>query len=453
MMFTDLKRGASVLAKRALPYLCVLFALTTAAPAQVPAQVPAQAPAPAQVREPAVRDVQSIAAVVNHEVVSVYDLLERMKLVIFSTDLKDNPETRQRLLPLVLRSLVDEHLQMQEAERLNITVSETEISQAMTTIEKENNIKTGNLDALLAKAQIDRNTVVDQVKASLAWGKVIRRVIRPTIDIGEDEVTDTLKRIEADKDKPQDLLAEIFLAVDQPNKADEVRDTADKLVSQIVGGASFPALARQFSESATAFNGGDIGWVVEGQLEPELAAVVKLMRPPSVSHPIKTAAGFYIVALRDRRVMSEEEAKGRAVRLRQVQLPLPAGAGASKEEIAKAMKHADAMGQKAHSCDEMTKLAKESESDLSGDLGWIELADMPQDLRKVVEKLPVNRISQPVKKENAVVLYMVCERKEPKSLIPTRDEIAQVLLRKRIELQGDRYMRELRSNATVDKRI
>jgi peptidyl-prolyl cis-trans isomerase SurA len=414
--------------KRAFLQSVLLVLLVAPALAQAPAQVPAQVPQPA--RAPVVRDVQSIAAVVNHEVISVYDVLERMKLVILSTDLKDTPETRQRLLPLVLRSLIDEHLQVQEAERLNLKVSDEEIKQAMKNIEKENHIKTGGLYDFLAKAGVDRQTVVDQVRAGLSWGKVIRRQIRPTIDIGEDEVTDALSRLEAAKDKPQDLLAEIFLTVDTPTKDDEVRDTAQRLVNEIVAGASFPALARQFSQSASALNGGDIGWAVENQLEPEIEAVVKKMKPPSVSMPIRTPGGYYIMALRERRIVSKEMAASESVHLRQIYFPLPEDA--TKQDVESETRTAQSVVKKARNCKELAKLTPETESHLSGDLGWVALKDLPADLRDVVEGLDVNKPSKP---------------------IPKRAEIGQVLLRQRLELQADRYMRELRSNATVDNRL
>jgi peptidyl-prolyl cis-trans isomerase SurA len=435
--------------KRAFLQLFLFVLLVAPALAQAPAQVPAQMAQPA--RTPMVRDVQSIAAVVNHEVISVYDVLERMKLVILSTDLKDTPETRQRLLPLVLRSLVDEHLQLQEAERLDLKVGDEEIKQAMVNIETDNKIKTGGLDAFLAKAGVDRQTVVDQVRAGLAWGKVIRRMIRPTIDIGDDEVTDALSRLEAAKDKPQDLLAEIFLAVDSPTKDAEVHDTAERLVTEIVAGASFPALARQFSQSASALNGGDIGWVVENQLEPEIEAVIKKMKPPSVSAPIRSPGGYYIMALRERRVIAEEMAASESVRLRQIHFSLPEGA--TKQDIDAQTRAAQSVAKKARNCDEMAKLAPETVSHLSGDLGWVALKDLPADLRDVVGGLGVNKASKPIPRTDGVVLLMVCERKDPKSLIPTREEIGQILMRQRLELQADRYMRELRSNATVDNRL
>ncbi len=400
---------------------------------------------------PPARDVQSIAAVVNHEVISVFDLLERMKLVIVSSDLKDTPETRQKLLPLVLRSLIDERLELQEAERLEITVSDDEINKALAQIEKTNNVKEGQIKEFFGKAGVNTETVIQQVRAGLAWGKVIRRRIRPTIDIGDDEVNEAYARVQANKNKPQNLLAEIFLAVDSPDKEPEVRSVADRLVREMRDGANFPALARQFSESASALSGGDLGWVPEDQLGPELDAAIKPIKPPALSNPVRTPGGFYIMLLRDRKIPSETEAGGITVSLRQVHLPL--AADASKQEAADQMQRVKTLTEHAKNCDDMAKFGDESGSTLSGDLGAIHLNELPEDLRKVVDNLPVNKVSEPLRRRDGVTLLMVCNRKEEKSIIPTRDDVADSLLRQRLELQADRYLRDLRSNASVDTRL
>jgi peptidyl-prolyl cis-trans isomerase SurA len=418
--------------KRALLFLALVFGLTGGAAAQV-------------------RDVQSIAAVVNHEVISVFDLLERMKLVIVSSDLKDTPETRQRLLPLVLRSLIDERLEMQEAQRLEITVGDEEINRALSQIEKQNNIKKGEINDFFAKAGVDTQTVLNQVRAGIAWGKVINRRIRPTIDIGDDEINEAYARVEANKDKPQNLLAEIFLAVDSPDKEPEVKAVAERLVREIRGGANFPALARQFSESASALSGGDLGWVAEGQLGPELDAAIKPLHPPALTEPVRTPGGYYILVLRDRKIPSFEEKGGVTVDLQRLHVDL--AADAPKPVVDKQLQLARSLRDRAKSCDDMQKLADESGSSLSGNLGSIHLNELPDDLQKVVAKLPVGRVSDPLRRADGVTLLMVCNRTEEKSIIPTRDEVAEALLRQRLELQADRYLRDLRSNATVDTRI
>lgn len=422
--------------KRPLFCLLIFLALT--------AGLAPTAPAP-------VRDVQSIAAVVNHEVISVFDLLERMKLVILSSDLEDTPETRQKLLPLVLRSLIDEKLQLQEAERLDIRVSESEIQKALAQIERDNKIEKGKLDAFFAKAGVDTSTLIAQVRASVAWRKVIGRRIRPTIDIGDDDIDEAFARVEANLNKPQNLLAEIFLAVDSPDKAEEVRSVAQRLVREIRNGANFPALARQFSESASASSGGDLGWVAEGELGGDLDAALKKLKPPALTDPIETPGGFYILLLRDRQIPAEAEGASTTVSLYQVYFPLPPGAG--KKEVAEQMKQVRALKPQAKTCNDMAELGAKSGSNLSGDLGEIHLRELPDDLREVVEPLPVNEPSNPIKRGNGIVMLMVCDRQERESKLPTRDEVADVLLRQRLELQADRYLRDLRSNATVDTRI
>lgn len=402
--------------------------------------------APVQVRE-----VQSIAAVVNDEVISVLDLEERLKLAIVSSNLEDTAETRRRLLPLVLRSLIDERLQLQEAERLNINVSDSEIAEALARIEKQNDLSEGELDTFLAEQGVERDTVVQQLRASLAWGKVIKRRIRPTIDIGEDEVEEAFAHLEAVRNKPQNLVAEIFLAVDSPEQETEVRQTAERLVAQIRSGASFPALARQFSQSGTAMAGGDIGWVPEGEFDEELEAALAQMTPPAISAPIRSVTGYHILFLRDRKTPGTAGSESARVRLVQIYLPLPRDA--SEEAVAKQREAAQAMRQEVKTCRDMERLSAELKSPLSGDLGWLKVEDLPEHLRKVVGALEVGAVSKPVQTREAVSILMVCERKDPTAELPDRDQLAESLLLERLDMMARRYLRDLRRFATLDVRI
>ncbi|MEE9140962.1 MAG: peptidylprolyl isomerase [Alphaproteobacteria bacterium] len=416
--------------KRAFPCLVMLMTLVAAGPVEV-------------------RDVQSIAAVVNDDIISVLDITERLKLVIFSSNLEDSPEIRQRLLPAVLRTLIDERLQIQEAERINARITDAEIEAALARILKRNEVAEGSLDTFFAEEGISKDTVVAQVRATIAWSKVIRRRIRPDIDIGEDEVDEALAHMEAIKDKPQNLVAEIFLAVDYPEQDAQVRETAERLVAQIRKGADFPALARQFSQSGTALAGGDIGWVREGELDEELEAVLAKMRPPAISVPIRTVTGYHILLLRDRQVPAGSQTA--RVWLRQIYFPLPPGA--TKDEIASQIKLAKEMRPHIKSCDDMEKLGAELGSPLSGDLGWINVGDLPEHLRKVVETLKVRKVSQPVQTKAAISVLMVCDRKEAESVLPDRDEVSKAIFGQRLDLMARRYLRDLRRSATVEMRI
>src|SRR5712692_5965603 len=110
------------------------------AAAQPPRQTPQAPPPPGQAPE------MRIAAVVNDEVISVFDVASRMRMVMISSNIADTPETRQRIGPQVLRSLIDEKLELQEAKRQNVTATDGEVNNALQQIEKQNNMKAGQLN-------------------------------------------------------------------------------------------------------------------------------------------------------------------------------------------------------------------------------------------------------------------------------------------------------------------
>ena len=90
------------------------------------------------------QNVLRIAAVVNDRVVSALDVVHRMRFVIISTRLPNTPETRKKLTPQIIRGLIDEQIQLQEADHQNIRVSEREIDKSIRALEKQNNLPTEN---------------------------------------------------------------------------------------------------------------------------------------------------------------------------------------------------------------------------------------------------------------------------------------------------------------------
>ncbi|WP_192499332.1 foldase protein PrsA [Skermanella pratensis] len=201
----------------------------------------------------------------------------------------------------MLRSLVDERLQMQEASRANISVTDKEIDEAFGRVAEQNQMKRDQLEKMLASQGVPRSALESQIRATIGWGKLVQRRLRPSIEIGEEEIDAVLQRIEANAGKPEYLAAEIYLAVDSPEREEEVRRLADRLVEQIGQGASFPAVARQFSQSAGATNGGDLGWVQQGQLPEELDGALRDLRPGQASRPIRSLTGYHILLLREQR--------------------------------------------------------------------------------------------------------------------------------------------------------
>lgn len=395
------------------------------------------------------QDVQRIAAVVNDQVISIYDLAARTRLILVSSDLQDTPEIRSRLAPQILRQLIDETLQLQEAKRLNVAVGSNEVQQALARIAKQNDMTEPQFQDFLKKADIPLSTVVDQVKAGIAWSKIVGQKIRPQIEIGDDQVQEYLARLQANENKPQYRLQEIFLAVDSPQQDEEVRRTAERFAEQIQGGANFLALARQFSQSATAAVGGDMGWVEQGSLDPELEKVVATLKTGEVSQPVRTVSGYTLLLLRERRQSGGEMATEGDIKLEHIFLPRPANA--TPEDLEALRSTAQTVAETATSCADMPALRKQLPDARSVLPGSMAVKDLAPALRSVILKLPVGKASEPITINDGVLVVMVCERSAAAGL-PDADEVRNRLGREKLDLLARRYMRDLRTAAFVDVR-
>lgn len=391
-----------------------------------------------------------IAAIVNDDVVSLNDLNERITLVIRSANIPDTPENRQRVSSQVLRSLIDERLEMQEAKRLGVAATKEEINQALTRIEQQNNIPKGGLDAFLAKEGIARASLVSQVTASLTWAKVVRNRLSQDVTISDEEVDEVLAHLKDTADVPQDRVSEIYLAIDNPTQEPEVKQLADRLIQQIRSGVRFDAVARQFSQSPTAAVGGDLGWVTESQLLPELGDALKKMNPGEMSYPLHAGGGYYILYLVERRTLGKPNPDNTVLSLVEVVLPLPSGASPDQQQ--KVMQHAQQISSEVKSCGELAKIGRDEAPQTSRELPDVKAGELPQPLRQTVLALDVAQASKPLPTPGGVVVAMVCQKQKPQGGLPTREEIADSLARERLDALARRYLRDLRRGAYVDIR-
>ena len=192
-----------------------------------------------------------------------------------------------------------------------MTVSEAEMANARRSVEQRNGIAAGGLDDFLRSQRLDVAAVTDQLRAEILWSKLVRGRLGAAVSVGEGEIDEALARLEANRGRPEYRVAEIFLAVESSEREGEVRAAATSLYEQVAAGASFAQIASQFSQSATAAVGGDIGWVLEGELPSEIEAALVQLEPGSVAPPVRAFDGYTIVSLIDRRtVLSDAPAAG-----------------------------------------------------------------------------------------------------------------------------------------------
>ena len=437
----------------------VLAFLSTAAllaamgqPAAAQRRPPQHASVPSGQQAP-LQGSESILAIVNGDVISRSDVDNRGRLFGLSTGLNVTPDTLVRLRPQILKQLIDERLRLQEVQRRKIVVSDKEIADAIAEIEQRNGMPNGLLRAKLQADGVGYRTLIDQIRVQIGWGRVVRQELGSRAQVSDADVADRVRIQKEQTGQTEYRLSEIFVPIDDPTKAPEAQKFADTVIGQLRAGAPFPVVAAQFSQSQTALQGGDEGWMRPNQLDPEVAGVVAQMPVGAVSNPVRVAGGISIVSLRDKRALGQDVAT--VLHLRQVFLPFQGqlNPNAPTEQQRRTVEQAGTLAKTARDCDAMDAAAKAANSPRPADPGEIRLDGMaPGPLRQLISSLQPNQPSRPIVSMEGVAIVMVCSKEQKTLSEPTKEEAGNQVLQQRIELTSRQLVRDLRRRAILDER-
>jgi peptidyl-prolyl cis-trans isomerase SurA len=394
---------------------------------------------------------ESVAATVNDGIISTYDLAQRMRLLIVTSGIQPTQQNLQQLQRQALISLVDERLQIQELRRVekeqkfDIVATDEELDEEIAQMARGNNMSLEQFAAAL-NSQGVYDSLREQLRAQVSWQRWIRGRYGSRVRIGDDQISAAQQHALAAASKPQYAVSEVFLDANRVGGMSTAVQGANQLVAQMQQGAPFPAVARQFSASATAASGGDAGWVAAGEFPPEVDQVLEQMRPGQLSQPIPVSDGVYIIFLRDKRAGSGSE----LVRLKQAAVAVPQGA--SDSVLAAARAKLEALRPNIGGCDSLEADAAKVEGVVAGDLGEAQVTDLAPAFRDAAQTLSPGQISEPIRTSAGLHLIAVCGKRAGGADEVSRDEIENRLYGQQLSMLSRRYMRDLRNSATIETR-
>ncbi|MBN9486374.1 MAG: peptidylprolyl isomerase [Alphaproteobacteria bacterium] len=390
-----------------------------------------------------------VVARVNDEAITDFDLAQRITFAVKSSGLQDSADIRNRLAPQILRQMIDEKLQVQNAKALGLAPTDSEVGARVAEIERSAGMSAGTFRAYLQSIGVPFEIASQQIQATIAWAKIVRRKVRPQVDVSDTEIDDALSRIRSNVGKTEAHVAEIFVPIDRPDQADDARRAADRIAEQLRHGAPFAALAQQFSQGQTARNGGDLGWVLPGSLDPAIDAVIERQPLRQASEPIRTPSGWHIVYVVDRRPFATSRPDD--VRLNLVQMTLALPVNASPEETSRATADAQKAMAAVHQCNDLHAQSRQLKGATSGDLKNIRVGDLRANAQMFEEipKLPIGGAAGPFRVAEGLQVVALCS-KEGASGLPSREAISQQILLQKVEAGARRYMRDMRRAATID---
>lgn len=444
--------------------LAPVLALATLAAAWLPAAAqglratPQQGTPRAPDNQPRAADY--IVAVVNSEPVTNNEVRSRM--LRFEQQLRQqgvNVPPRAELARQVMERLISERAQLQLAKETGIRVDDSLVDQAEQNFARQNQMDVAQLRRRLPQEGIDPTQFRQDLRNQLLLQRLREREVDARVRVTELDIDQFLREQQQGAAGAGSLelnLAHVLVAV--PENASEaqaapLRAKAQRVVERARAGEDFAKLAREMSDApGAASNGGQVGMRSADRLPPLFFEAVKNLPVGGVSEIVRSAAGFHIVKVLDKRqgglATSVTQSRARHILLR----PGPQlSATAARERLAEYKRRIEA-GQA-----DFAQLAREHSQDASarngGDLGWANPGLFVPEFEEVIDSLSPGQVAGPVVTRFGVHLVQLLERRQAALSQREQREAARQLVReKKLDEAYLQWAQEVRGRAFVEYR-
>ncbi len=392
-------------------------------------------------------NVRRATAKVNGEVITGTDIDHRLALILQANGGQLPPSEVQNFRNRILANLIDETLQMQEAEAQEIGVTDKEVEDYFKSIAQQNYRRSPeDADAFLKSFGSSAASVKRQIKGELAWSRLLQRNVNPFVNVSDEEVRSIIERLNANKGKTEYHAAEIYLSATTENQ-EQVLANAGRILEQLRNGGSFAAYARQFSEASSAAVGGDLGWLFPEQLPATLANALLNMQQGEVV-VVPSPGGISLLALMDKRQVATSDPRDSVLSLKQIAIDFPAGTS-----------EAQALPKVQTFRSETAKISGCGAADaMANTLGAtvvnrdnIRVRDLPGPLQEVMLQLQIGQSTPPYGSlADGVRVFVLCGRDDPKAVEIDPEKISQTIEDQRVSKRAQLYLRDLRRDAIIE---
>lgn len=393
---------------------------------------------------PQFRISEGIIATVNDQVITSFDLRQRMLMIISMSQVQPTEENIPAIQQQALNALIEERLQVQEMRKYpDLQISDQEVDEDVARMAEEAGTTPENYMRFLEQGGIRASNMREQLRTEIGWRALVGGRFNTRAKVSRAAVEQSMRQLTEAASKPQYLVGEIYLEAARVGGQQAAMTGAEQLVQQMVAGAPFQAVARQFSAAPSAARGGDAGWVVQGTVQAPLQAAMEQLAVGQLSRPIPVEGGVYIIYMRDKR----SGAATSLVSMKQIMVDMPDTA--SPADVAAATARLEALRPQL-TCDTMLARATSEQGLLGSDLGEADVANLAPQFQQVARTAEVGSVSAPVRTPLGVHLLAVCGRRVGGPDAPTFQQVENRLQNQNLAMLARRYIRDLRADALIE---
>ncbi|MBL4603673.1 MAG: peptidylprolyl isomerase [Emcibacteraceae bacterium] len=396
------------------------------------------------------QDVQQIIAIVNDELISLYDLKQRVMILVLSTgsaQIQGDPE--QYFQTQAMNGLIDDKLKLQEAVKYDATPNDDELETSYGTYANQFNMAPDELEIRLNETGIQKESLLNQIRGTVAWQRLVGGLLQTQVNITDDEVLNYIEKLERDKGKFEYNVSEIFLLITNNAQRDDIVSTAKIMHEQLNSGALFSGVAQQFSQSSTASVGGDMGWIMESELPDEVNQVIPLMEVGGISEPIITDDGIYILKLSNKRKILTLNDSDIAVELKYIFFSKEDNVDSSLDALNELV---FPVVNNSNACELNDENGKSLNATDAGQLGTFRVGELPAQVQDDILNLKDGHGTKLYEDEEGYRSFVLCLKDIPEIVLPEFEVVLDNMTKSRLQLIARRHLRDLRRDAIIDYR-
>jgi len=363
------------------------------------------------------RQADFIVAVVNSEPITNSEVraqVQRVSAQITQQGQKlPSPEELRRD---ALERLINERAQLQMARESGIRVDDAAVDQAEQMVAAQSQIDVAELRKRVAKEGTDLATFRTQLRERVLISRLHERDIESRVRVTDQDIDRYLQEQQASNTDPftQEInLAQLLVAVPEKASSEQAAllyQQAQKVLNRIRAGEDFGTLVKELS-AADRNNGGQLGLRRADRYPPSFVLATQKLGVGGVSDIVRSAAGFHILKVVDRRAPAVLVRTVVQSRARHILLRTGPELTAAQAQARLADYRQRILGGKA----DFQKLAREYSQDGSaqqgGDLGWVSQGTFVPEFEEAMNRLNEGEISNPVVSRFGVHLIQLAERR------------------------------------------
>ncbi len=391
----------------------------------------------------------SIVAIVNDEPITMMDLDARIRLIIISSNLPNNLETRKNLSGQVLQSLISERLQHQEAKKLGIRVTNQEVENNIKFIEKQNNMPENQLIETLFKNGVPKSALPIRLKSNLIMQKLLQNIIRPKVVINNNEVNNEYNNLLANNGKMEYKFSEISFNFSNLSKKEDIILIAKQIRKKIIEENNFHVIGKRIQENGTGIYKNN-NWKLTNKINKDIYLQIETMEKDEISELVLTNTGVSIIKIDEKREFKIPELSQTVSDIAFISTDLPI----NKNKIDLFIEDIKNKTKNLKSCDDMTELSKIYGNKKGKYLGKILLKKLPKYFIEELKNLNVNQPSKPIVADDGIYVTMICNyNKDLNQEYALKEMIKDNIRNRSTTILKERYLLDLNRKALIDVRI